>query len=127
MKTKNENQLWINYYVVYELPFNILLVNKYAFSNRAEAENLISNRLKWFVIWGEEEYNDYKGRKIFIPFGGRKTDKNLYLLRIEGTVQVEAKDPTSAHRVIRKVLYDSLNLDSVKTELLSIYTLLKGK
>jgi len=120
-----QNPLWNSYYVVYALPFGILLVHKYSFSDIKEAETLVKERLTWFSVWDEAQYYAWEGRKIMIPFGGRKTDKNIYRMRIAGEVEVEARTPSLAHRTIRTVL--SPSLDKLVTEIKSVRTLLKGK
>jgi len=113
------------YYVGYVLPFNILLVYKYSFSDKEEAQRLIKDTLIWFHLLEEEEYLAWEGRKVFIPVGGKRTEKNIYRINVSGEASVEAKTPVAANKAVHSLL--SPHLDKMKAEITSVQTLLKGK
>lgn len=112
--------LFPKYFLVYELPFKVILVSKYSFSNYETAEIYKQSYLKWFDIWDEPRYNICAYRKIFVPFGKRKLDKNIYQIKVTAVTSVSARNPNFAHRLIRKLL--SPYLSNVKTEIIEVNT-----
>ena len=92
----------INYYLVLELPFNLMLVYYRNFSHLddAEAEQL---RMPYFKIADSPSLDKWGGKTLRVPLRKNKA-KPVYVLRVTGEVEVEASSQEEAQKKIHTLM-----------------------
>lgn len=89
----------ISYFLVLELPFNLLLVYNTSFSHLADAEE-IQSTLPYFKIWDSTSLDNWPGKKLRVPLK-RNKGRNVYFISVTGLVPIEAATPDEANNIIR--------------------------
>lgn len=91
------------YFLVLELPFDLLLTYQKSFSHLDDAENYLDNELPMFKIWTQEQFNAWGGKVLYVPLK-KPAARDTYIFTVHSKIIVEADDPNEAHRKVHTQL-----------------------